>query len=157
MNYKRNEIYEVIKPTETEWLKKLKPAQNQKKENFHSYLFFILYKYHLNPINNRNQTQNTESKYMEELSQDVQTWFSVQLAFAKFLSKIKGNSWMSAVSMVLSLYQKKSFILDRKLAKVNCTGNHVCKSCDKVVLERSLKHCCDYDYNSIQYSLSQMM
>ena len=25
------------------------------------------------------------------VSQDVQTWFSVQLAFAKFLSKIRGN------------------------------------------------------------------
>ena len=33
------------------------------------------------------------------VSQDVQTRFSVQLAFAKFLSKIKGN--VSAVSMIL--------------------------------------------------------
>ena len=32
------------------------------------------------------------------ISQDVQTRFSVQLAFAEFLSKIKGNFWGSAVS-----------------------------------------------------------
>ena len=38
------------------------------------------------------------------VSQDVQTWFSVQLAFAKFLSKIKGNFWGSAVSMIRALY-----------------------------------------------------
>ena len=38
------------------------------------------------------------------ISQDVQTRFSVQLAFAKFLSKIKGNFWGSAVSMILALY-----------------------------------------------------
>ena len=38
------------------------------------------------------------------VSQDVQTWFSVQLAFAKFLSKIMGNFWGSAVSMILALY-----------------------------------------------------
>ena len=38
------------------------------------------------------------------VSQDVQTWFPVQLAFAKFLSKIKGNFWGTAVSMILALY-----------------------------------------------------
>ena len=38
------------------------------------------------------------------VSQDMQTRFSVQLAFAKFLSKIKGNFWGSAVSMILALY-----------------------------------------------------
>ena len=38
------------------------------------------------------------------LSQDVQTWFPVQLAFSKFLSKIEGNFWGSAVSMILALY-----------------------------------------------------
>ena len=37
-------------------------------------------------------------------SQDVQTRFSVQLAFAKFLSRIKGNFCGSAVSMILALY-----------------------------------------------------
>ena len=31
--------------------------------------------------------------------------------------------------------QKFLFILDRNLAKANCTGNHVCTSCDKVVLD----------------------
>ena len=31
-----------------------------------------------------------------------------------------------------------SFILDRNLAKTNCTENHVCTSCDKVVLEMNL-------------------
>ena len=30
--------------------------------------------------------------------------------------------------------QKIPFILDRKLAKANSTENHVCTSCDKVVL-----------------------
>ena len=37
------------------------------------------------------------------VSQDVQTRFPVQLASAKFLSKIKGNFyfWGSAVSMIL--------------------------------------------------------
>ena len=36
--------------------------------------------------------------------------------------------------MILALYLKIYFILDRNLAKANCTGNHVCTSCDKVVL-----------------------
>ena len=36
------------------------------------------------------------------VSQDTQT--RVQLAFAKFLSKIKENFWGSAVSMILALY-----------------------------------------------------
>ena len=30
--------------------------------------------------------------------------------------------------------KKIPFILDRNLAKANCTGNHVCTSCDRVVL-----------------------
>ena len=68
------------------------------------------------------------------ISQDVQTWFHVQLAFAKFLSKIKGNFWVIAVSMILALYWKFPFIFDRNLAKANCTENHVCTSCDKIVL-----------------------
>ena len=38
------------------------------------------------------------------VSQEVQAWFPVQLAFAKFLSKIKGNFWGSAVSMIPALY-----------------------------------------------------
>ena len=31
--------------------------------------------------------------------------------------------------------QKFPFILDRNLAKANGTGNHVCTSCDTVVLD----------------------
>ena len=54
--------------------------------------------------------------------------------FAKFLSRIKGNFWESAVSMILALYWKFPFILDRNLAEANCTGNQVCTSCDTAVL-----------------------
>ena len=37
--------------------------------------------------------------------------------------------------MILALYQKFPSILDRNLAKkANCTEDHVCTSCDKVVL-----------------------
>ena len=36
--------------------------------------------------------------------------------------------------MDTALPQKFSFILDRNLAKANCTGNRVCTSCDIVVL-----------------------
>ena len=36
--------------------------------------------------------------------------------------------------MDTALPQKFSFILDRNLAKANCTEDHVCTSCDKVVL-----------------------
>ena len=38
--------------------------------------------------------------------------------------------------MDTAITQKFPFILDRNLAKANCTGNHVCTSCDKVVLDR---------------------
>ena len=34
--------------------------------------------------------------------------------------------------------QKFPFILDRNLTKANCTGNHVCTSCDTVVLVTAL-------------------
>ena len=37
--------------------------------------------------------------------------------------------------MDASLPQKFPFILDRNLAKANCTEDRVCTSCDKVVLE----------------------
>ena len=40
--------------------------------------------------------------------------------------------------MDTALPQKFSFILDRNLAKANCTENHVCTSCDTVVLGYSL-------------------
>ena len=36
--------------------------------------------------------------------------------------------------MDTALTQKFPFILDRNLAKANCTENHVCTSCDTVVL-----------------------
>ena len=65
----------------------------------------------------------------------MQMWFPVQLAFAKFLSKIKEIFKYSASIMNKALTQKFPFILDRNLAKANCTGNHVCTSCDKVVLD----------------------
>ena len=38
--------------------------------------------------------------------------------------------------MDTALPQKFPFILDRNLAKANCTGNQVCTSCDTVVLEK---------------------
>ena len=34
--------------------------------------------------------------------------------------------------------QKFPFILERNLAKANCTGNWVCTSCDTVILDRIL-------------------
>ena len=36
--------------------------------------------------------------------------------------------------------QKFPFILDRNLAKANCTGNQLCTSCDTVVLGNALKN-----------------
>ena len=44
--------------------------------------------------------------------------------------------------MDTALPQKIPFILDRNLAKANCTGNHVCTSCDKVVLDIYLNILC---------------
>ena len=41
--------------------------------------------------------------------------------------------------MDTALPQKFPFILDRNLAKANCTGNRVCTSCDIVLLGRSHK------------------
>ena len=63
---------------------------------------------------------------------------AVQLAFAKFLSKIKGNFKYSASIMDTALTQKFLFILDSNLAKANCTENRVCTSCDTVVLDERL-------------------
>ena len=40
--------------------------------------------------------------------------------------------------MDTKLPQKFPFILDRNLAKANCTENQVCTSCDTVVLEQNL-------------------
>ena len=41
--------------------------------------------------------------------------------------------------MDTALPQKFPFILDRNLAKANCTKNRVCTSCDTVVLGKSIK------------------
>ena len=60
--------------------------------------------------------------------QNVQTRFSVQLAFAKFQSNLKGKCIMNT-----ALPQKFPFILNRNLAKANCAENWVCTSCDTVV------------------------
>ena len=44
-----------------------------------------------------------------------------------------------------TLPQKFHFILDRNLAKANSTGNHVCTSCDKVVLSPNRYELYRYD------------
>ena len=41
--------------------------------------------------------------------------------------------------MDTALPQKFPFILDRNLAKANCTENRVCMSCDTVVLAKNIK------------------
>ena len=41
--------------------------------------------------------------------------------------------------MDTALPQKFPFTLDGNLAKANCTGNHVCTSCDRVVLDPDIK------------------
>ena len=43
--------------------------------------------------------------------------------------------------MDTALPQKFPFILDRNLAKANCTEDRVCTSCDKVVLALVIKPC----------------
>ena len=40
--------------------------------------------------------------------------------------------------MDTALPQKFPYILDRNLSKANCTGKHVCTSCDIVVLAKKL-------------------
>ena len=42
--------------------------------------------------------------------------------------------------MDTALAQKFPFILDRNLVKANCTENHVCTSCDTVVLGSDIFH-----------------
>ena len=46
--------------------------------------------------------------------------------------------------MDTALPQEFPFILDRNLAKANCTGNRVCTSCDTVVLGSII---CDLEEN----------
>ena len=43
--------------------------------------------------------------------------------------------------MDTALPQKFPLILDRNLAKANCTGTRVCTSCDTVVLIRQSNKC----------------
>ena len=57
------------------------------------------------------------------------------VVFAKFLSKMKENFKYSVSIMDTALTQKFPFILDRNLAKGNCTENQVFTSCDIVVLD----------------------
>ena len=40
--------------------------------------------------------------------------------------------------MDTALTEKFPFILDKNLAKTNCTENHVCTSCDTVVLDTKI-------------------
>ena len=42
--------------------------------------------------------------------------------------------------MDTALSQKFPFILDRNLAKANCTENHVCTSCDTEVLGKRIQN-----------------
>ena len=51
--------------------------------------------------------------------------------------------------MDTALFQKFPFILDRNLAKANCTGNRICTSCDLVVLGYDRKQ---ISFNSIESS-----
>ena len=60
--------------------------------------------------------------------------FCAVKAIAKFLSKIKGIFLIQCQYHGYSTHSEISFILDRNLAKANCTENHVCTSCDIVVL-----------------------
>ena len=46
--------------------------------------------------------------------------------------------------MDTALPQKFPFILDRNLVKANCTENHVCTSCDTVVLGLSISIGAEY-------------
>ena len=46
--------------------------------------------------------------------------------------------------MDTALPQKFPFILDRNLAKANCTGNRACTSCDIVVLVKGVNEFKDH-------------
>ena len=55
--------------------------------------------------------------------------------------------------MDTALPQKFPFILDRNLAKANCTGNRVCTSCDTVVLDVYVyMYVCVFVYIYIYYA-----
>ena len=53
--------------------------------------------------------------------------------------------------MDTTLPQKFPFILDRNLAKANCTGNRVCTSCDIVALGRNTSYIEDNEKHSEKY------
>ena len=53
--------------------------------------------------------------------------------------------------MDTALPQKFPFILDRNLAKANCTGNRVCPSCDTVVLDCSQKEYIDCTNTDVKF------
>ena len=55
--------------------------------------------------------------------------------------------------MDTALPQKFPFILDRNLAKANCTGNRVCTACDVVVLARNFNKFYFEKYVSSNYGL----
>ena len=57
--------------------------------------------------------------------------------------------------MDTALPQKFPFILDRNLAKANCTENHVCTSCDIVVLDLNIHQI--YFYVTPQYISNEYM
>ena len=58
--------------------------------------------------------------------------------------------------MDTALPQKFPFILDRNLAKANCTENHVCTSYDKVVLGFDIKYNILYFSNKIKHDIFYM-
>ena len=55
--------------------------------------------------------------------------------------------------MDTALPQKIPFILDRNLAKANCTEDRVCTSCDKVVLVLCSRVCCENVFDGGQHIL----
>ena len=86
------------------------------------------------------------------LSHNVQKRSSVQFTFAKFLSKIKGIFLIQCPYHGYSIPSKIPFILDRKLAKANCTEDRFCTSCNKVVHGLNI-YLCNYMYIYVSTSL----
>ena len=59
--------------------------------------------------------------------------------------------------MDTALPQKFPFILDRNLAKANCTGNRVCTSCDTVVLGENKKTLFTFHKKKILVDLNEQI
>ena len=59
--------------------------------------------------------------------------------------------------MDTALPQKFPFILDRNLAKANCTENHVCTSCDTVVLDTGIFCICTSTRNPTKCSYAHVI